>query len=30
VALSAQISLQRRLDTIAANVANINTPGYRA
>lgn len=30
VALSAQISLQRRLDTIAANVANMNTPGYRA
>ena len=30
VALSAQVSLQRRLDTIAANVANMNTPGYRA
>ncbi len=30
VALSAQVSLQRRLETIAANVANMNTPGYRA
>ena len=30
IALSAQVSLQRRLDTIAANVANVNTPGYRA
>jgi flagellar basal-body rod protein FlgF len=29
VSLSAQISLERRLDTIAANVANANTPGYR-
>jgi flagellar basal-body rod protein FlgF len=29
VSLSAQISLQRRLETIAANVANANTPGYR-
>ena len=30
VALSAQISLERRLETIANNVANINTAGYRA
>ena len=30
VSLSAQISLQRRLETIAANVANLGTPGYRA
>jgi flagellar basal-body rod protein FlgF len=30
VALSAQVALERRLDTIAANVANMNTPGYRA
>ena len=30
VALSAQVRSQRRLDTIAANVANMNTPGYRA
>jgi len=30
VALSAQISLERRLETIAANVANMNTAGYRA
>ena len=30
VALSAQVSLERRLETIAANVANMNTPGYRA
>lgn len=29
VSLSAQISLERRLDTIAANIANANTPGYR-
>jgi flagellar basal-body rod protein FlgF len=29
VSLSAQISLQRRLETIAANIANANTPGYR-
>jgi flagellar basal-body rod protein FlgF len=28
--LSAQISLERRLETIANNVANINTAGYRA
>ncbi len=30
VALSAQVALERRLDTIAANVANMNTVGYRA
>lgn len=30
VALSAQVSLQRRLETIANNVANMNTPGFRA
>jgi flagellar basal-body rod protein FlgF len=30
VALSAQISLERRLETIANNVANMNTAGYRA
>ena len=29
VSLSAQISLQRRLETIASNIANANTPGYR-
>lgn len=29
VSLSAQISLQRRLETIAANIANANTMGYR-
>jgi flagellar basal-body rod protein FlgF len=30
VTLSAQASLERRLTTIAANVANQSTPGYRA
>ena len=30
VALSAQVSLERRLETIADNVANMNTVGYRA
>ena len=30
VALSAQVSLERRLETIANNVANMNTAGYRA
>ena len=30
VALSAQIALERRLDTIAQNVANLGTAGYRA
>ena len=29
VSLSAQVSLQRRLETIASNIANANTPGYR-
>jgi flagellar basal-body rod protein FlgF len=29
VALSAQMSLQRRLDTLANNVANVNTVGFR-
>ena len=30
VALSGQVALERRLQTIAANVANMNTIGYRA
>ena len=30
VAVSAQVALQRRLETIADNVANMNTVGYRA
>lgn len=30
VALSAQVALQERLDTIAGNVANANTVGFRA
>jgi flagellar basal-body rod protein FlgF len=30
VTLSAQVALERRLTTIAANVANQSTPGYRA
>jgi flagellar basal-body rod protein FlgF len=30
VALSAQVALERRLDTIAHNVANLGTVGYRA
>ena len=30
VSLSAQVALQRRLETIANNVANMNTVGYRA
>lgn len=30
VALSGQVSLDRRLQTIASNVANMNTVGYRA
>ncbi|WP_127078166.1 flagellar basal-body rod protein FlgF [Rhodomicrobium lacus] len=29
VALSAQVALQKRLDTVAQNVANANTVGYR-
>jgi flagellar basal-body rod protein FlgF len=30
VAISAQVALQRRLETIADNIANMNTVGYRA
>jgi flagellar basal-body rod protein FlgF len=30
VALSAQVALQKRLDTIAQNIANMTTAGYRA
>jgi flagellar basal-body rod protein FlgF len=30
VALSAQVALERRLETIADNIANMNTVGYRA
>lgn len=30
VALSAQVALEKRIDTIAHNVANVNTPGFRA
>ena len=30
VALSGQIVLQRKLETIAHNLANANTPGFRA
>ncbi len=30
VALSGQVALERRLDTIAQNLANMNTGGYRA
>ena len=30
VALSGQVALERRLETIASNVANMNTVGYRA
>jgi flagellar basal-body rod protein FlgF len=30
VALSGQVALQKRLDTIANNIANVNTGGYRA
>ena len=30
VALSAQIALDRRLTTLASNIANLSTPGYRA
>ena len=29
VSLSAQVSLERRLETIANNVANMNTVGFR-
>ena len=30
VALSAQVALEQKLDTIAQNVANLGTVGYRA
>lgn len=30
IALSGQLALQRRLETIASNVANVGTPGFRA
>ncbi len=30
VAVSAQVALQRRLETIADNIANMNTVGYRS
>jgi len=30
VAVSAEVALQRRLETIADNIANMNTVGYRA
>jgi len=30
VSLSAQVALEKRMDTIANNVANMNTPGFRA
>ncbi|HHN73132.1 MAG TPA: flagellar hook-basal body complex protein, partial [Thermopetrobacter sp.] len=30
VSVAGQLAMQRRLDAIAANVANITTPGYRA
>lgn len=30
VALSGQLALQRRLETLAHNVANSSTPGFRA
>lgn len=30
VSLSSQLALQKRLDTIANNIANMNTPGFRA
>ena len=30
VALSGQVALQKRLDTIANNIANVNTSGFRA
>ena len=30
VALSAQVAMERRLNTIANNVANMNTGGFRA
>jgi flagellar basal-body rod protein FlgF len=30
VSLSGQVAIERRLQTISSNVANMNTPGYRA
>ena len=30
VSMSGQIALQKRLDTVASNIANMNTAGYRA
>ena len=30
VTLSGQVALDKRLDTVAANIANMNTAGYRA
>ncbi len=30
VTLSGQVALEKRLDTVAANIANMNTAGYRA
>jgi flagellar basal-body rod protein FlgF len=30
VAISAQMAMERRLDAIASNIANVNTAGYRA
>ena len=30
VAISAQIAMERRLEAIANNIANVNTAGYRA
>ncbi len=30
VSLSAQVALEKRLDTVASNIANVNTAGYRA
>ena len=30
VAVSAQVALEKRLETIADNIANMNTVGYRA
>src|SRR3954454_10819107 len=30
VGISAQLALKQRLDTVANNMANVNTPGFRA
>lgn len=30
VSLSGQVALDKRLETVASNIANMNTPGYRA